>query len=650
MIYIHTKKTMKLYIVSLTLLFCISCNRIKVVDISSPDQKIQVQISKDDQDAIRYQIHYNGSVIVEPSLLGVKTSRIDFRNNLKIAEVTEVRLISDQYTTPTEKRNNNQYQANERELTLEDVNGNRIGVQFRVANDGVAFRYHFLNSPDTIVVQSEYTSFKVPENATAWLHPHANAKDGWCRTQPSYEENYFIGVPAGTKAPAKAGWSFPALFKIGGNWMLISESGLEPPYCGSRLGQEAPKGAYTISFPQQGETVDSTDLISPVSTKAFFSPWRAIIVGSLATVVESNMISALAPPAIVNDTTKFQPGISSWSWGVLKDESVNFKTQKEFIDMASKLGWRYCLVDADWDRRIGYDKIQELAKYATDKNVGLILWYNSSGNWNTTVMTPKGVLIDSSSRVKEFERISTMGVKGVKVDFWPGDGPSSIALYYDVMRDAARYGLMVNFHGATIPRGWPRTFPNLASMESVKGFEYTTFSQENNDANPVHCTILPFTRNAIGPMDYTPMCLGEIPGIIRKTSSAFELALSIIFQSGIQHIVETPASLKNQPDYVVDFLKSLPQRWDDVKLVDGYPGKYVVIARKFQDHWYVAGINAEEDTLKLDLDLSAFQPGEALRWITDGKDNRSYKEEAVGLQNGVMKVEMVSRGGFVFVI
>jgi alpha-glucosidase len=641
---------MKVYLSVLTLLLFISCNRINRVEITSPDKKIEVQIVKDDLNDIRYQISFDGTVIVEPSLLGVKTREVDFKNDLKIVAVSDVSMISDEYETLTEKRRNNKFQANEREVTLKDKDGNQLGVQFRVSNDGVAFRYHFFNTHDTIIVLSEYTSFKVPEISKAWLHPHANVKDGWCRTQPSYEENYFIDIAVGAKAPVEAGWSFPALFKVGEKWMLISESGLEPPYCGSRLAQNAPKGEYTISFPQQGETIDSTDLITPVSTKEFYSPWRAIIMGSLASIVESNMITALAPPAAISDSFIVEPGISSWSWGVLKDESVNFNTQKEFIDMASELGWKYCLVDADWDRRIGYEKIQQLAKYASDKKVGLILWYNSSGDWNTTVYSPKSALTDSTKRLLEFDRIRKIGIKGIKVDFWPGDGPSAIKYYYDIMRDASKYGLMVNFHGATIPRGWTRTFPNLASMEAVRGFEFTTFAQENNDKNPVHCTILPFTRNAIGPMDYTPVCLGEIPGIVRRTSSAFELALSIVFQSGIQHIVETPASLKNQPDFVVDFLKSLPPSWDDVKLVDGFPGKYVVIARKYKNNWYVAGINAQNDTLKLNVDLSPFQPGEAIRWITDGNNNRSFKEEAVGLQNGIMNIEIAANGGFVLII
>jgi alpha-glucosidase len=629
-----------------------SCNKEKTIEITSPDQKISTLVALNEEGELRYQIFLEGTRVIDPSLLGVRTATTDFKRNLKITGVGTVQVISEKYQMLTEKRTKNTYQANEREISVEDKLGNKLAIVFRVSNDGVAFRYHFFlpEGADSIVVEAENTSFKIPGNSKAWMHPHANVKDGWCRSQPSYEESYKIDIPVGTSAPQKAGWSFPALFKTGDKWVLISESGLEPPYCGTRFAQNATKGEYFIAFPQAKETVDSTDLITPVSKTSFYSPWRTIITGTLATIVESNMITALAPPSRISDSIRFEPGIASWSWGVLKDESVNYKTQKEFIDLASSMGWRYCLVDVDWDRRIGYEKVAELAQYAASKNVALILWYNSSGNWNTTVYSPKGIMVEPERRDSEFARISKMGIKGIKVDFWPGDGPSSIKYYYDIMTDAARYGLITNFHGATVARGWSRTFPNLVSMEAVKGFEFTTFSQEGNDANPVHCTILPFTRNALGHMDYTPVCFGEIPHITRKTSSAFELALSILFQSGVQHIVETPASMKQQPKFVVDFMKRLPAYWDDVRFIDGFPGKYVVLARKHANHWYVAGINAQTDSLHLNLDLSPFQPVAKISCISDGADNRSFRTDSLQVQHNGVKVAVAGRGGFVFVL
>jgi alpha-glucosidase len=633
----------------MVLLILSSCYHNKNIELLSPDNNIKVIVSRGTDGRLLYQIFQGDQLVIEPSGLGVKTSLADFTDKLTITKVSNVIRVSDNYITPTEKRYNNTYLANEKQITIENGDRHQLKVIFRVSNDGVAFRYHFpqVDKSGSLTILSEHTTFKIPEKSRAWLHPHANVKEGWCQTQPSYEENYHINIPVGTPAPLVAGWSFPALFKIGEKWALISESGLEPPYCGSRLSQNSPKGEYAIGFPQVGETIDTSDVITPVGSSPFYSPWRTIVIGQLPTIVESNLITALAAPSKIEDTSKFKPGISSWSWGVLKDESVNYNTQKEFIDYAAQMGWSYCLVDVNWDTQIGYDKIQELIDYAKTKNVGIILWYNSSGDWNSTVYSPKSKLVNASMRNAEFERISKMGVKGVKVDFWPGDGPSAIQYYYDMMTDAAHHGLMVNFHGTTVARGWSRTFPNLVSMEAVKGFEFTTFEQKNNDTNSVHCTILPFTRNAVGHMDYTPVCFDEIPGIIRRTSNAFELALSVVFQSGIQHFVTTPQSMKQQPDYVVGFMKNLPVRWDDVKLIDGFPGKYVVIARKYANRWYVAGINAQSEIIHLTLDLSSFNPPKSVEVITDGENNRSFNKKPMNLEQQSLHIEIAPHGGFV---
>lgn len=237
-----------------------------------------------------------------------------------------------------------------------------------------------------------------------------------------------------------------------------------------------------------------------------------------------------------------------------------------------------------------------------------------------------------------------MGVAGVKIDFFGGDGQSMMAYYIDLFEDAAKYKLMVNCHGATIPRGWTRTYPNLVSMEAVRGFEYVTFEQQNTDKEPTHCTMLPFTRNAIGPMDFTPVCFSEVPGLKRITSNAFELALSVLFQSGIQHYAEVPEGMMNQPNYVIDFMKNIPKRWDDIKFIDGYPGKYAVIARKGNGKWFVAGINGENDQKELEIDLSIFgSKGGTL--ITDGENNRSFSSKE--LSSNKIKITLKPYGGFV---
>ncbi|HET7733993.1 MAG TPA: glycoside hydrolase family 97 catalytic domain-containing protein, partial [Paludibacter sp.] len=497
----------------------------------------------------------------------------------------------------------------------------------------------------------EKTSFKFATSTKAWMHPHADAETGWCGSQPSYEEQYEYNIPVGTPAPLKAGWSFPALFKTEKNWVLITEAGLTPDYVGTRLAQQSPKGEYTIGFPQKGETVGDNDPIYPVSAN-ITSPWRVIVVGSLAAVVESQLVSDLAKPADkAVDYSWVKTGISSWSWGVMGDNATVYPVQKEFINYASDMKWDYCLIDADWDWKIGYDKIKELADYAKTKNVGIILWYNSSGDWNTTKYTPKGALVQREARRKEFQRIHEMGIVGVKVDFWPGDGQSAIQLYYDMMKDAADFHLLVNFHGTTVPRGWSRTYPNLVAMEAIRGFEFTTFDQKDTDLAPKHLTMMPYARNVVGPMDFTPVCFGEIKGKQRRTSNAFEMALTVVLQSGIQHYVEIPESMAKQPDFVKAYMQTVPRKWDDVKLIDGFPGKYVIMARKSGGKWYLAGINSQTETKKLTLDLSALKVvSKTVTLITDGDTNRNFVQQQATINNNKLEVEIKPNGGFTVVL
>jgi hypothetical protein len=515
-----------------------------------------------------------------------------------------------------------------------------------VSNDGVAFQYLVEgNSQEVQRITAEATSFHLQTSAKGWLHPHAKAQTGFANTQPSYEENYQRGIAAGTPSTIGQGWSFPALFETNGHWVLLTEAGMGRTYCGTHLAHESPDAEYSIAFPQPAEKTTSDAALLPESRLPWRTPWRVVVVGnSLAPIVESTLTTDLSAPAqtaVLPDA----PGKSSWSWVLLGDQNTTYDVQRRFIDYSADMSWRYCLVDALWDKQIGYDKTQELAQYARSKKVDLLVWYNSNGRWNEAPQTPTNVLFEAESRRKEFARIKQMGIAGIKVDFFGGDGQSFMNYYQDLLVDAAQAGLLVNFHGTTIPRGWNRTYPNLMTMEAVKGFEFLTFDQKNTDQEATHCAVLPFTRNAVGPMDFTPMAFSEIRGKERRTSNAFELALAVLFQSGIQHYAEVPEGMAAQPAYVREFVQKLPPRWSDVKFVDGYPSQYAVLARQAPNGaWYVAGINGTDapKTIQLDLGKLSLQGGTL---ITDGATNRSFSTRAVG--GKIISVTMPARGGFV---
>jgi hypothetical protein len=515
----------------------------------------------------------------------------------------------------------------------------------------VAFRYVFPDSSATVhELRAEQTSFTLPRDARAWLQPIAQAKTGWGQSNPSYEEYYLKDVPVGGSSPTGAGWVYPALFRTGDTWLLVSESGLGRDYAGTRLRSDAPDGEYSIGFPDPREGMNGA-AVNPRSALPWRTPWRVIAIGSLRTVAESMLGVDVADPARKPADSTIVPGKASWSWPLMGDGATNFDVQRRFIDYAADMGWRYCLIDAGWDQQIGDAKLAELIAGARAKRVRILLWYNSAGDWNTTPQTPRDRMLTHEKRVAEFSRLRDLGVAGVKIDFFGGDGQSVIAYYQDILEDAAAYGLLVNFHGATLPRGWERTYPNLMTMEAVRGLEYVTFGQDNADAEPSHAAMLPFTRNVFDPMDFTPMVLDRINRIERRTSSAFELALSVLFTSGIQHYAEIPEGMAKAPAYVRDFLRTVPSIWDDVRFLDGYPGRFVVMARRSGNQWFIAGINADTSARSLTLDLRDI-PGDGGTMITDaGAGNLSFERSAVRFSGRrTMRVVMAPRGGFVLTV
>ena len=636
-------KSIHIYLMLSVLIGSFSCQSNKNT-VSSPDGTLTVAFSLRSGSPL-YSVYKNDTLLLDTSRLGMDMRDEVFSGDLKLVSTSGDTPVQEDFAMLQGKRRNVHYKANEKKFMLENASGKRMEIVFRVSNDGVAFRYAFAEiSQDEKQVVKENTSFHFTKSTTAFLQPMSKAKTGWSQVNPCYEEFYQKEISIGTPSPTNAGWVYPALFHTGDHWLLVTESGLRRNYCGTHLSAGSPDGEYLVSFPDSLESFPGGG-VNPVTTLPFETPWRVITIGSLKTIIESDLGVALADPSTDENAAYVKPGYASWSWALLKDDSTVVDVQKKFIDYAADMQWAYCLVDADWDRKIGYEKAKELASYASGKNIGLLLWYNSAGSWNTTPYTPKNKLLTPESRESEFSKLHEMGVKGIKIDFFGGDGQSMIAYYHDILKDAARHQLLVNFHGATIPRGWHRTYPNLMNTEAVKGFEYVTFEQANADEQPAHCAILPFTRNVFDPMDFTPLSLDTVPRIHRKTSDAFELALSVIFNGGIQHFVETPTGMKRQPRFVTDFLRGLPAQWDDTQFVQGYPGKDVVLARVYRGQWYVAGINGENKPKTYSLDLT-FLPEGNYAVIADAGKSVDKKPVSAGNKTNIT---VPPNGGFVIV-
>lgn len=580
------------------------------LEITSPDGQVKVTISVE-EGRLGYRVAYDSKELVAWSPLGLETTAGDFRSDVKIVDEGTVETVKKSYDTPLGKQRYVFVDARQQKIDIENAAGQQLGVLFYVDNNSVAFRYRVPPTPEvgdviTIVeVLSEATSFAFPERTRSHLHPMAKAKTGWSRTQPSYEEHYVQG-PAGSPSTMEQGWCLPALFEVPDRgWVLIGETGVDTNYFGARLAHESAGRVYKIELPQAEEHLDTSPTSATV-TGGDWLPWRFLVVGeSLEPVVASTLATDLVEPLYELDWQP-QPGRAAWSWLALKDAHTVEKTQREFIDMAAKLNFEYVLVDADWDRQIGREKIEELAKYAKEKGLRLLLWYNSNGQWNDAPYTPKDCMDTPEAREKEMAWLEATGIAGIKVDFFGGDKQDVMALYDGILRDAAKHKLMVNFHGATIPRGWDRMYPNFATCEAVRGMEFCTFEQVNADQQPSHSTMLPFTRNVIGPMDFTPVMIGEklasSPNApTRRTTLGFELALPIIFHSPVQHFGLVPEDVDRLPAFAVEYLKEVPTTWDETKLLDGEPGKFVVLARKKNGRQYIGAINGTDEALTISI-------------------------------------------------
>jgi alpha-glucosidase len=617
------------------------------ITVASPDKKLLVKVGVETGHAY-YTISANNKVVLRPSKLGVVRDDENFNDNLKITNASAVESVKDSYELFSGKKRFCNYTANKRIIHLANNKGRKADIIFQVSNDGVAFRYYFPeHSTDVKKITQEFTSFHFNTSVRSFLQPIAVAKTGWEQTNPSYEEHYKQNISSDTPSPTGAGWVYPALFNDNNTWVLITEASLDSYYCATRLQSTSPDAEYKIGFPDPREVFTGGGLL-PESRLPFYSPWRVITIGSLKTIAESTLGTDVAKPTIALDKSFIKPGKSSWSWINSKDDFIVYDEQKKYIDYAADMHWQYCLIDADWDKKIGYDKVKELAQYAATKNVGILLWYNSSGAWNTVKYSPKSKLLTHEDRVKEFSRLKEMGIKGIKIDFFGGDGQSMIKYYIDILNDAAKFGLLTNFHGATLPRGWSRTYPHLLTTEAIRGFEMITFNQFDADAEANHSAMLPFTRNAFDPMDFTPMNLYKIQTRVkRQTTSAFELATSVLFISGIQHYAESPEGMSHEPEDIKQFLRDLPVRWDDVKFIDGYPGKHVVIARKSGNKWYIAGINGEKTEKSLQVNLSSFNK-KKVTYITDGAEPLTFTTETIPATN--KQVTLKPNGGFVIVL
>lgn len=632
---------------------------------TSPDGKLSVSV-KCDNGQPTYSIDYNGKECLRPAALGLNTNVGDLTQGLSISNVSEVKAVNSDYTLYNIKRKNNHYEANQQTYTFAKEGKDVLNVTFSVSNNNIAFGYEVLQpKKETMccVVSSEATSFSLPDGTTTFLCPQMGEMTGFARTAPSYETHYDADAPMGRNGWGH-GYTFPCLFKsplsassenataakdaakgkgnkskkasakaetAGNVWILISETG-SGDYPGCKIENKG-GSLYQISFPSEKENngYGSTGAQMALPEK---TPWRTITISDdLKDIVETTITWDILSTVLKDTDGRADKsrrhhaegyGRGAWSWIIAGDASCNYDEQKQYIDFAAAMGWESLLIDAMWDTQIGRDRIAELAKYGKEKGVYLYLWYNSNGLWNDAPQGPRNCMHIPLVRDAEMAWMQSIGIRGIKVDFFGGDKQCTMDLYRDILANALKHDIKVIFHGCTLPRGWEYLFPNYVASEAVRASENLHFGQNECDREAMDATFLPFLRNTVGSMDFGGSTLNKYysksnnRGTQRRTSDVFALATAVLFQSPVQHFAMAPNNLTDAPQWALDFMKTVPTTWEDIRYIEGYPGKYIVLARKSQEgKWYITAVNGTKEPIKLNIPLDVYNIGATVNLYSD---------------------------------
>lgn len=638
------KRIVIMKIISVTALLLVTAFSVfsQEAAVLSPNQKIKVEVHRSGNSETGewyLKVSYINKDETHEAIpridLGLVRSDQDFSTGLRLLRVDKVRLINEAYDAIHGKRSHRVNSANEITVAFETPRRAKINLTIRAYNDGVAFRYEFPERQGSFVVNDELTSYTVGNGTARWLEKWNPANEGYYQVMRNDS--------------VQQEWGYPALFQTSDSscWYLIHEADVNATYCGSKLSNTGAPSRYKITFPnpKDGRGLGES---APSITLPWKSPWRVIIMGSLADVVGSTLVDDVSPPSVLKSTGWIKPGLVSWNYWSNNHGTKDYRVVCEFADLAVRMGWPYTLLDWEWDAMSNGGDLKDAVRYIRSKGVTPLIWYNSGGEHTWVRATPRDRMINHKNRQEEFARLKAMGFAGVKVDFFESEKQDMIKYYLDILEDAADYEMMVYFHGSLVPRGWARTYPNLVTCEAVRGAEWYNNVPDFTMAAPEHNTILPFTRNVVGSMDYTPVTFtnSQYPHV---TSYGHELALSVLFESALQHMADRPEGYDRLPDAAKVFLRDVPTAWDDTKLLDGYPGKEVMIARRKGSAWYIAGINAElkEKTKNIPLDFLPEGTTYKLTLIADGTHDKAFtvNYETVD-KSSVVNVKLLRRGGF----
>lgn len=637
------KINLKLIIISLIFISAPKVISAQELTLTSPNGKVKVELtnSMDQIDARWFlTVNYVDQGVTHEAIpridLGMVRSDQEFSDGLTFLRASKVKEIKDQYNVLHGKRLQRENRANEVVAQFENGSKAKMNVIIRAYDDGLAFQYNFPDKEGTYKIKEELTAYHIPDSTKRWLQKFNPANEG-----------YYRDMKDGT---VQQDWAYPALFHTSDTttWYMVHEAGLGRDYCGTKLSNQSNSQQYKLVFPDDWNGRGQGDR-EPTISLPWKSPWRVVVVGSLSDIVESTLVDDVSPPSKLTNTEWIKPGLVSWNYWSHNHGTKDFQVVKQFADLAAKMDWPYTLIDWEWDAMSNGGDLDDALEYIHSIGVKPMIWYNSGGTHTWVEATPKDRMLTHENRVEEFTKLKEKGIVGVKVDFFESEKQDMINYYIDILEDAAEFEIMVYFHGCLVPRGWGRTYPHLMTYEGVRGAEWYNNGPDFTYEAPSHNTVMPFTRNVVGSMDYTPVTFtnSQFPHI---TSYGHELALGVLFESALQHLADRPEGFSNLPDAAKIMLRDLPTIWEDTKLLSGYPGTDATLARKSKDIWYVGGINGEDKRRKTNVKFDFLDDN--LRYklliISDGAHDKDVKiqHQVINAQDSI-DVNLLPRGGFV---
>jgi alpha-glucosidase len=583
----------------------------KALYLQSEDHLNQINLSLSVDGRLSYNVTRRGKIIIADSPLGLSCDDQDFTSGLSVVEISPAKRKREQYELKVANNKRVDHVLESRSITFKNGEGALLILDLVAGKEGVAFRYRFHDAGTKVrSVKDEITGFHITQNSKGWLEPYNKAGN----YTPGYEDFYLhinSGDPIVNPRNPSVGWCMPALFNVNNNknWVLIAESGADGSYPGCHLKPDSEGGIYHVAFAERDEKytlpLAEREHVYPQSNLPWVMPWRTIIIGDQAgDILLSTLITDLAPASKIENTSWIEPGKAAWSWWSHPDDHSP-EIYNEFTDLSSSLGFKYTLFDAGWEKA---NKEGKIIDHAIAKGIKPLVWGYSAEYF------------DSEKRKKRFKQLAEMGVKGVKIDFWCSDRQEVMAAIQSVFEDAAKEHLLINLHGTTVPRGWQRTWPNFITAEAVLGTESYFYEPRFPAKAAEQNTVLPFTRNVAGPVDYTPFAL-TMRKFPRLNTAVHELATAMIYTSGIIHFADSKEVFDSLPVEVKDLFKDMPATWDKTDYIIAEPGKSIVLSRQKDAFHYIVGINGTNNKRPISLNLKKWGKGfSKFRLISEGSD------------------------------